>query len=726
MRFKSLQTKISLLSALCVLGATGALVGYGLVASSNTKAFVGEQVGELTDSKTREGLQTLASTQAGIIRSTLDGAFDSARDMARTFEVLANAQDKVGTAPALRRAQFNAVLLNVLKANPRFNGTYSAWEPDALDGQDTAFKDRHDVGSDATGRFLPYWTRDASGHVAIQPLVEYDSHELHPNGVMKGGWYIGPQGGGGESILDPLPYIVQGKNVYLATMSVPITIDGKFRGVAGADFDLSFVQQLAEQVKASVFGGKASVTIISHMGLIVASSEHPDAIGSSFERFDHNWQADLAVIQAGKQQVTMDAASNSIKAFAPITLGRTKTPWSVLVDVPRAVAMAEATALDGALQRRGNRDTALQLVVALAIAAGAVGGMWFVARGIARPIRASAHFAEDVAAGRADKDLVVDQLDETGTLAQALNKMAADLKRAEEERGAMQAAAEAERRETLGRMASELEASVKAVVASLGGAAQQMGGAATSMTATADQTNSQANLVAEGSQEASANVQTVAAATEELSVSIKEIASQVAKSTTIATDAVRTADAANVQIMGLTTAAEKIGNVVELISSIAGQTNLLALNATIEAARAGDAGKGFAVVASEVKSLANQTAKATDEIAQQIANMQQVARESATSIQGVGRVIEEMRSITTGIASAVEEQNAATAEIARNVQQAASGTQEVTVTIQGVTQAAADTREAASQVMKVSGEISHETGRLGQAVDGFLAKIRAA
>ncbi|MEA1648967.1 methyl-accepting chemotaxis protein [Nitrospirillum sp. BR 11164] len=671
-------------------------------------------------------MQTLASTQAGVIRSTLDGAFDSARDMARTFEVLADAQDKVSTAPALRRAQFNAVLLNVLKANPRFNGTYSAWEPDALDGQDTAFKDRHEAGSDATGRFLPYWTRDASGHVAIQPLVEYDSHELHPNGVMKGGWYIGPQGGGGESILDPLPYIVQGKNVYLATMSVPIMIDGKFRGVAGADFDLAFVQQLAEQVKASVFSGKASVTIISHKGLIVASSEHPDAIGSSFERFDHNWQADLAVIQAGKEQVTEDTVSDSVKAFAPITLGRTKTPWSVLVDVPRPVALAEATALDDALRQRGNRDTMLQLAVALAIAAGAVCGMWFVARGIARPIRASAHFAEDVAGGRADKDLVVDQQDETGTLAQALNKMAADLRRAEQERGAMQAAAEAERRETLGRMASELEASVKAVVATLSGAADQMGGAATSMTATADQTNSQANLVAEGSQEASANVQTVAAATEELSVSIKEIAGQVAKSTTIATDAVRTADAANAQIMGLTTAAEKIGNVVELISSIAGQTNLLALNATIEAARAGDAGKGFAVVASEVKSLANQTAKATDEIAQQIANMQQVARDSATTIQGVGRVIEEMRSITTGIASAVEEQNAATAEIARNVQQAASGTQEVTVTIQGVTQAAADTRKAASQVMKVSGEISHETGRLGQAVDGFLAKIRAA
>ncbi|MDE1147815.1 MAG: methyl-accepting chemotaxis protein [Azospirillaceae bacterium] len=726
MRFRSIQTKIVLLSALCVLGATGALVGYGIVAAGNTKDYVGDQVSGLSDRKTQEALQTLASTQAGVIKSTLDGAFDSARDMARSFEVLANNQDKGATAPALRRAQFTAILLNVLKDNPRFNGTYSAWEPDALDGQDSAFRDRHDAGSDATGRFLPYWTRDAAGHIAIQPLVEYDSHALHPNGVMKGGWYIGPQGGGGESILDPLPYIVQGKSVYLATMSVPITIDGKFRGVAGADFDLSFVQKLAEQVKAKVYGGKASVTIISHKGLIVASSEHPDAIGQSYEKFDKSWQQDLALIQAGREQVTADAGTDSIKAFAPIALGRTKTPWSVLIDVPQAVAMAEAKALDAALDKRGGRDTLLQIGVALVIAAGGVAAMWLVGRGIAGPIRASARFAEDVAAGKVDHALKVDQVDETGTLAAALNKMAADLKQAEQERLNLQKKAEAERRATLAQIADELEANVRAVVESLSAAAGQMGNAASGMTATADQTSTQSMAVAAGSEEASANVQTVAAATEQLSASIREIAVQVTKSTSIATDAVRTADQANAQILGLTAAAEKIGDVVELISSIAGQTNMLALNATIEAARAGDAGKGFAVVASEVKNLASQTAKATEEIASQINGMQRVARESAASIKGVGEVIGHMQTITTGIASAVEEQNAATGEIARNVQQAASGTQNVTRNIQGVTQAASETRETATEVLEVSGTISTETKRLGSAVDSFLAKVRTA
>ncbi|SNS43079.1 methyl-accepting chemotaxis protein [Azospirillum sp. RU38E] len=726
MQFRSIQSKIALLSAACVLGATGVLVGYGIIASANTKSFVAEQASALSDRKTKESLETLASTQAGTIRSTLDMAFDAARNMARSFEVLAASPDKGGVPLAQRRAQFNAILLNMLKDNPQFNGTYSAWEPDALDGQDNAHRDRKDVGSDTTGRFLPYWTRDAGGRIAIQPLVEYDSSALHPNGVMKGGWYIGPQNGGGESILDPLPYIVQGKDVYLATMSVPIMIGGKFQGVAGADFDLSFVQKLAERVKGSVFNGQAAVTIISYKGLIVASSEHPDAIGSTYQRFDNNWAQDLATIQAGKAQVSEDSSSDTIKAFAPIQLGRTKTPWAVLIEVPRAVAMAEATALATALEDRNSLDTLLQGAVAVVIALASIGGMWLVARGIARPIRNSARFAEEVAAGHLDNSLDVAQVDETGTLARALNTMAGNLKQAEQDRLALEAKAALERKETLAAIARELEENVRDVLQSLADAAGQMNQAANGMTATADRTSTRAVTVAAGSEQASANVQTVAVATEELSASIREIAGQASASTNIASSAVRTAEQANQQILGLTAAADRIGNVVELISSIAGQTNMLALNATIEAARAGEAGKGFAVVAGEVKHLAAQTAKATEEIASQISNVQRIARESADSIRGVGQVINEMRGITTGIASAVEEQNAATGEIARNVQQAANGTQEVSTTIQDVSQAAAESKQTAMQVLTTSESISTQTERLGRAVDSFLAKIRAA
>jgi methyl-accepting chemotaxis protein len=726
MRLQSIQLKIALLSALCVFGATAALVGYGIFAASNTRAFVGERVGALLDSKTREGLQTLAATQAADIRKVLNVAFNTARNTARTFEIVGGGAAATGTPAALRRAQLNAILLNELKDNPEFNGTYSAWEPDALDGQDAAFRNKRAMGSDATGRFLPYWTRDPQGHIAIQPLVEYDSRDLHSNGVMKGGWYIGPRNGGGDSILDPLPYIVQGKNVYLATMSVPITINGRFVGVAGADFNLAFVQDLADKVKAAIFDGKAAVTIISFKGLVVASSEHPEAVGQSFGQINPGFEQFLPVVQGAREQVTLDTAQDSFRAFAPIRIGRTQTPWSVMITVPRPVAMAAATDLGAALDRRNASDSLLEVLVALVVAAAGVAAMWLMARGIAGPVRASARFAEGIAAGRLEQTLDVDQSDETGVLAAALRKMAADLKQAEQDRVALQARAEADRRTALSGMATELEASVREVVQGLGSAAGQLGNAATSMTATADETSSQANAAAGASGDASSNVQTVAAATEQLSASIREIAQQVVRSTGIATDAVTSAKQANMQVTGLTEAAEKIGEVVELISSIAGQTNLLALNATIEAARAGDAGKGFAVVASEVKSLATQTAKATEAISAQVTDMQKVARESATGIGDIGRVIEQMRTITVGIASAVEQQNSATAEIARNIQRAADGTHVVADNIQGVTRAASLTRESATNVLEMSGAITHETSRLGAAVDGFLTKLRAA
>ena len=179
-------------------------------------------------------------------------ALAAARDEATTFAVLAS---PTGGLPAeARRTEINKILEAILKREPRLNGTYTAWEPDALDGQDASFRDRRETGTDQTGRYIPYWNRDQSGHIAMQPLVEYDSRALHPNGVMKGGWYIGPMENGRESVLDPLPYIVQGRNIYLATLSVPIVIDGKFRGVAGADFNLDFVQNLATEAQGRLFG----------------------------------------------------------------------------------------------------------------------------------------------------------------------------------------------------------------------------------------------------------------------------------------------------------------------------------------------------------------------------------------------------------------------------------------------------------------------------------------
>lgn len=296
----------------------------------------------------------------------------------------------------------------------------------------------------------------------------------------------------------------------------------------------------------------------------------------------------------------------------------------------------------------------------------------------------------------------------------------------EEEQNLMTTEAAAAQRNTLRQTADAFETKVGALVSMLSSGATQLQATAQSMSATATQTNQQATTVAAAAEEASAGVRTVAAAAEELTASIHEISRQVAHSAEITGKAVEGARRTDTIVRALADGAQRIGDVVELITDIAAQTNLLALNATIEAARAGDAGKGFAVVASEVKSLAGQTAKATEKIGTQIRQIQDATNEAVQAIQLISVTIEKANVIASNIAAAVEEQGAATAEIARNVQQTAASTQEVTATIAGVSDAANDTGAAAGQVLGAASDLSQQAEQLTNEVNAFVAGVRAA
>jgi methyl-accepting chemotaxis protein len=354
---------------------------------------------------------------------------------------------------------------------------------------------------------------------------------------------------------------------------------------------------------------------------------------------------------------------------------------------------------------------------------------WFIGGGIAKPVIAMTMAMSRLAGG--DKTIVVPALgrqDEIGKMADAVEvfkQNAIEMDRLAEEQRKEQERKEARQRAIEGYIKS-FDESVTGLLGIVASAATEMRSTAESMSATAEETSRQSTAVAAASEQAATNVQTVASAAEELASSVAEISRRVAESTDIAGRAVSEAARTNAEVKGLAEAAQKIGNIVQLINDIASQTNLLALNATIEAARAGEAGKGFAVVASEVKSLANQTAKATEEIANQINAMQNATAGSVGAIEGIGGTIGKISEIATVIASAVEEQGAATQEIARNVQQAAAGTSEVTSNITGVTQAAGQTGAASAQVLATAGELAKQAEVLRAEVDGFLNNIRAA
>ncbi|WP_339851152.1 methyl-accepting chemotaxis protein [uncultured Nisaea sp.] len=376
-------------------------------------------------------------------------------------------------------------------------------------------------------------------------------------------------------------------------------------------------------------------------------------------------------------------------------------------------------------------QSAVTFTIVISVVSIVVGALaaWLIGTGISRPIQNITAAMKTLADGNKSIEIPgQDHKDEIGDMAEAVQVFKANMIANDEMAAREQEAAKAreERGRRIEQLTQEFDAGISELLNGLTSSATEMEATAGSMSQIANQTNERATAVASAAHQASANVQTVATAAEELSSSIAEIGRQVAHSSNTSKRAVDQVTATNDQVKSLAKTAQQIGEVINLISDIAEQTNLLALNATIEAARAGEAGKGFAVVASEVKNLATQTAKATEEISQQIGGVQTETDAAVSSMDAIGATINELNEVATAIAAAVDEQGAATGEIARNVEEAAMGTQEVTVNITEVMQAAGETGSAATQVTGVAGELNVQADRLRAQVEKFLTGVKAA
>jgi methyl-accepting chemotaxis protein len=753
-KLKSVQLKITLWTGLCLILAAAIIIAYAAMSLRTTAVNNAEMQAV-----------SLAESKAAAIDAEIEIALDAARTIA---QLLTGIKDSEITEP-VSRAQVNAMLRNVLEENPTFVGVYTLWEPDAFDGNDDEYAGTR--GHDETGRFIPYWNRSDEGTIHLDPLTDYDTDD------DISWFYQCPRQTRRECVLNPYTYTVQGEEVLMTSLVVPIIANDTVYGIAGIDFPLQSIQTMIDNV--DMYDGTADLLVVSHDGTLAAVSDRTEMAGEPAFNFHEDFTTDdMARVQRGEQIVEFQTHEGTpeLEVFVPIKIGRTATPWSMNIIIPSNKITEGATQLMWGMIGIGSVLALTGLVL-----------LWFVAGQIARPIRSITTIAHEVSSGNFNVTTDVTSSDEIGKLATSFNNMIYTLRQKieNEQQANERAVARAieiqtakERIEgvvneyldfvnrvsggdltarlslaengnndndetliklgqSLNRMAENLgdmtthirtaSSNISAAASEILAAASQQASSATEQSSAIVQTTTTIEEI-KGIARRTTQEATLLAQESQMALQVARQGTQTVEETVRGMEQIRQkVESISQTILALSEQTQAISLINTSVAEIADQSNMLALNAAIEAARAGEQGKSFAVVAQQVRDLAERSKAATAQVKDILTQIQRVTHEAVmVTEEGTKSVEAEVQLVNkTGktihqVSSEVENGAQGNVQIASAAQQQMTGVDQVAQAMQAMKQASQQTLASIRQTEQAARDLN----ALAQSLEKSIAVYR--